>query len=355
MPVIPHEPLTAFAQQLLEAAGVRRADAAMTAATLVAANLRGIDSHGVHLLTYYLKLIEAGKMSARAAGRVVLESGACLVYDGENGLGQVTAQTCCRHAVRLARQYGLSLVTARETNHFGACFWWARQLAREGFLGLVFCNASTLVAPWQGREPRFGTNPICMAVPPRAPGEAEPWLLDMATTTVAANRIFKAWINREPTIPAGWAMDAAGVPTTDTEAAYHGLVMPLGGYKGYGLAMMVEILTSVLGGGALPAELGGIRFTDRPVRVSHAYLAVDIRRFLPLETFQERIGSLIGWMKSAAPAQGYDEVLVAGEPELRREAERRQKGIELPEGNWADLVQAAARLGVQPPAISAFI
>ncbi len=350
MPVIGHEPLTDFARSLLVAAGARSADADLTARMLVAANLRGIDSHGAHLLAYYLKLIAAGKMSATAAGRVVSESGACLVYDGENGLGQVTAQACCHHALRLAREHGLALVTARETNHFGACFWWARELARDGFLGLVFCNASTLVAPWQGREPRFGTNPICVAVPPKTAGEAEPWLLDMATTTVAANKIFKAWINRAPQIPAGWAMDREGTPTMDTEAAYRGLVMPLGGYKGYGLAMMVEILSSVLSGGAPPAELGGIRFTDKPVRVSHAYLAVDIRRFMPLAEFHERIASLIAWMKSAAPAKGYDEVLVAGEPELRIEAERRRNGIEIPDGNWLDLLEAGNRLGVQPPA-----
>jgi LDH2 family malate/lactate/ureidoglycolate dehydrogenase len=349
MITLPPEVLRDFAYRLLLAAQVPRGNADLTARMLLAANLRGIDSHGVHLLSYYLKQIAAGQVDPVAEGRVVNESGACLVYDGQNGLGQAAAKNCCAHALRLARTHGLSMVTARETNHFGGCFWWARELAREGFLGIVFCNASSLVAPWQGKEKRFGTNPICMAVPPSGDDGQEPWLLDMATTTVAANKIFKAWINKQPDIPAGWAMDAEGVPTTNTEAAYSGLVMPLGGYKGYGLAMMVEILTAVLGGGAMSTELGGIRFTDRPVRVSHAYLAIDIRRFLPLEEFNTRIAKLVGMMKSSAPATGYDEILVAGEPEKRIEQERLATGIPILEGNWRDLLEAAERLGVSAP------
>lgn len=332
------------------ASSVPDINADMTARMLVAANLRGIDSHGVHLLSYYVKQIAAGQVHPTAEGRVMSESGACLTYDGENGLGQVTARNCCEHAVRLAREHGISIVTARETNHFGACFWWARRIAVEDMLGLVFCNASSLVAPWQGKEPKFGTNPICMAVPPYGEDGQEPWLLDMATTTVAANRIFKAWINEQPEIPAGWAMDSEGVPTTDTEMAYRGLVSPLGGYKGYGLAMMVEILCSVLGGGAMGPELGGIRFTNKPVRVSHAYIAIDVQRFLPVVEFQARIEKLIGMMKSSAPAKGYEEILVPGEPEKRIQADRLKSGIPIPDGNWNDLVEAASRLSVPLPA-----
>ena len=142
----------------------------------------------------------------------------------------------------------------------------------------MLCNASPLVPPWQGREGRLGTNPICMAVPG---GEEPAWLLDMATTTVAANKIFKAFNNQTPSIPAGWAMDKEGVPTTSTDEAYHGLLMPLGGYKGSGLAVMVEILCAVLSGSAIGTELGGIRFPGKPVRVGQFYLAIDVARFMP--------------------------------------------------------------------------
>ncbi len=345
-----HDVLTDFAKTLLEGAGVPARNAGLTAQMLVAANLRGIDSHGVHLLAYYLKQIGAGTLDPVREGRLIHESGACAVYDGELGLGQVTARNCCEIVTRLARQHGVAMVTARETNHFGACFWWAREIAREGNIALVFCNASSLVAPWQGKEKRFGTNPICMAVPPSGADGQEPWLLDMATTTVAANKIFKAWINKEPHVPPGWALDSNGVPTTDTNAAYNGIVMPLGGYKGYCLAMMVEILSAVLGGGAMATEVGGIRFPEKPVRVSHSYIAIDVNRFLPQEQFADRLGQYIAMMKSAAPASGYDEILVAGEPEKRIEAERLERGIPIASGNWQDLLDAAGRLGVAAPA-----
>jgi len=351
VPVVSHGELTRFAQTLLMAAGVPDVNADLTARMLVAANLRGIDSHGVHLLSYYVKQIAAGQVDPVAEGRIVSESGACLVFDGENGLGQVAARQCSEHAIRLAQSHGIAMVTARETNHFGACFWWARRIALENMLGLVFCNASTLVAPWQGRDPKFGTNPICIAVPPQGSDGQEPFLLDMATTTVAANKIFKAWINQQPEIPAGWAMDAEGVPTTNTEAAYKGLVMPLGGYKGYGLAMMVELLCSVLGGGAMGPELGGIRFTDRRVRVSHSYIAIDIQRFMPIAEFNQRVVWLVEIMKSSVPAKGFDEVLVPGEPEKRLEAERLKSGIPIAAGNWKDLAEEALRLGVPLPSL----
>jgi LDH2 family malate/lactate/ureidoglycolate dehydrogenase len=349
VPTLTATELCQFSERLLVSAGVPRANAALVSETLTAANLRGIDSHGVHLLSYYLRQIEAGQLHPTAEGHIASESGACLAYEGDNGLGQVTAAHCCRHAVRLAAQSGIAIVTAREANHFGACFWWARSMARRGMLGIVMCNSSPLVAPWQGKAARFGTNPICMAVPPDQSG-ADAWLLDMATTTVAANKIFKAYINGQPEIPLGWALDADGVPTTSTAAAYHGLVAPLGGYKGYGLAMMAEILCAVLGGGAMGPELGGIRYTDKPVRVSHVFLAIDIARLLPVADFQARIKRYCALMKDTPPAQGQSDVLVPGEPEARVQQERQASGIPIPDGNWKDLADAAARLGVEPPA-----
>src|SRR5579862_9556953 len=149
----------------------------------------------------------------------------------------------------------------------------------------------------------------------------------MATTTVAAGKIFKAKINGQPQIPANWAMDSDGVPTTDTETALQGLLMPLGGYKGSGLAMMAEILCAVLGGGAMSTELGGIRFRGKAVRVSQMFLAIDIARFEPVDEFRARMDRLIRILKTTPPATGYSEVLVAGEPEWRTEQERSRSGI----------------------------
>ncbi|MDP9169614.1 MAG: Ldh family oxidoreductase [Acidobacteriota bacterium] len=347
MPVVAAAPLRAWSAHVLTAAGVRPADAALMAESLVASSLRGVDSHGIHLLASYLDQICAGDVDVAAIGAVAVASGACLLYDAQNALGQPVAQICCAHAIRLASEHGLAIVTARESNHFGAAAFWALRMARAGQLGLVFCNASPIVAPWQGKEGRFGTNPICMAIPV---GKRDPWLLDMATTTVAANKIFKAHTNRQPTIPEGWAMDKTGVPTTDTQAAWEGLLMPLGGYKGSGLAMMVEILCGVLSGGAMSTELGGLRVRGKRFRASQTFIAIDVLRMQP--EFRERADWLIDQVKSAAPASGYDEVLVANEPELRTERQRLATGIPIPDGTWDALLKAAARVGIHASGLS---
>jgi LDH2 family malate/lactate/ureidoglycolate dehydrogenase len=344
MPDIPALQLTRFAEEILLSAGVPPHKASITATSLVASNLRGVDSHGIQLLGFYVDQLLAGEMDSAADGHIVSESGSCLLFDGENALGQWVADACCLHAVRIARQRGMALVSARESNHFGAAAWWAGKMRDAGQIGIVMCNSSPIVPPWQGKEGRIGTNPICMALP-------GPWLLDMATTTVAAGHIFKAMINHQPEIPASWAFNSDGVPTTNTAEAYKGMLMPLGGYKGSGLGLMVEILCSVLSGGAMFGDIGGIRYRGKKLRSSQLFLAIDIARFMSVEEFTGRVEKLVEIVKSSAVAPGYDEVLVAGEPECRTEAERRKNGIPLPQGNWETLCKAAARVNVAPPAV----
>jgi LDH2 family malate/lactate/ureidoglycolate dehydrogenase len=335
------EVLTRFAYQLLTSAKVSSAKADMVARSLVAANLRGVDSHGLQLLSFYIELILMGNIDIQTDGRIASENGACLVFDAQNGIGQWISSICCDHAVRLARAHGMGLVVARESNHFGAAAFWAQRMSAAGMIGIVMCNASPLVAPWQGKDPRFGTNPICMSVP-----GADRWLLDMATTTVALGKILNAQFHGRTAIPDSWAMDADGVPTTDTQTALTGLLMPLGGYKGSGLAMMAEILCATLGGGAMSTELGGIRVQGQPMRTSQFFLAIDVTRFMPLAQFEQRMQSLVEMVKSSNAAKGYDEILVAGDPEWRAEAQRRRDGIPLSDGVWQNLTLAAEKLGV---------
>ncbi len=338
--------LETFGQDVLKAVGVPADKAALVASSLVAANLRAVDTHGVQLLAFYLGRIEGRDIDPEAEGHIVSEKGSCLVYDGANGLGQVVSDICCGHAVRLAREHGVAMVVARESNHFGTAAYWAQRISEMGCLGLVMCNSSPIVPPWQGREGRIGTNPICMSVP----GDGgRPWLLDMATTTVAAGKIFRAFMNGQPSIPAGWAFDSKGTPTTDTREAYAGMLMPLGGYKGSGLGIMVEILCAVLSGGAMSTGVGSIRDRGAPAHTSQMFMAVDVRCFLPVDQFQERMRWLVASLKSAKPAEGYEEVLVAGDPEWRAEERRLKEGIPLPLGVWQKLAAEAARLNVTAP------
>jgi LDH2 family malate/lactate/ureidoglycolate dehydrogenase len=341
------ESLSAFAVDILLRLDVPKEKAELVAASLVASNLRGVDSHGMQLLPSYAEQISRGNILPRAEGRVLSESGACMSYDGEHGIGQVIAATCADHAVRICRAHGSSMVTARESSHYGAAAFWAQRIAAHGFIGITMCNASPLVAPWQGKEPRLGTNPLCMALPgPRI------WLLDMATTTVALNKIRNASQAGKDTIPEGWAMDSQGKPTTDTATALHGLLMPLGGYKGSGLAMMVDILCAVLGGGVMSADVGSVHNLNRPMRTSQMFLAIDVARFLPADEFVGRMKRLAQAAKSSAPAAGFDEVLIAGEPEWREEARRKQNGIPITAGAWELLVNVARKLGVALPSPS---
>lgn len=338
------ESLKAFAADILLRLKVPEWKARLVAESLVTANLRGVDSHGVQLLPYYVDQIRAGNIKPEKDGHIVQESGACLVYDGENGIGQAVAATCADHAVRIGREHGMAMVMARESSHFGAAAFWAQRIAAEGFLGITACNASPQVAPWQGTDRRIGTNPIAVALPgPKI------WQLDMATTTISKNKLWNIVESGQKTIPSGWAMDADGNPTTDATAARDGLLMPLGGYKGSGLGMLVEILTGVLGGGAMATELGGIRDQSQPLHTSQTFLAIDIQRFLPLDQFAARMESLAAIVKSSRLAAGFEEILLAGEPEWRTEAARLQTGIPFTETAWKPLAKLAEQLQLTQP------
>ncbi len=338
--------LNRLVRNILQSAGLSEARAVLVSDSLVSASLRGVDSHGIHLLPHYIRQIRKGNIDVCTDGRIISESGGCLLYDGEHGLGQCVSAVCCGHAVRLARGQGTGLVVARNSNHFGAAAFWAQRISAEDMIGIVMCNASPSVPPWQGREGRIGTNPICVSVPSTGAGG---WLLDMATTTVALNKIVKAAANGEPRIPAGWATDSEGVPTTDTQVALRGLLMPLGGYKGSGLGLMIEVLCAVLSGGAMSTEVGGLHNLDRPMNTSQSFLAIDVARFVTLQEFQSRMERLIRTIKSAQAAPGYDEVLVAGDPEWRSEESRRANGVPVDGAVWESLKVLARESGVEIP------
>ncbi len=344
----PAESLRVFIRQLLQALGASEPHARVVADSLVAANLRGVDSHGIQMLATYIQQLRAGGINVPASGRVVQEDGVCLRYDGENGLGQVVADQCTDHAIRIARNLGVAVVVTNHSNHFGAGSWWGEKLARAGFIGIVMSNACPAVAPWQGKTAILGTNPLCVAVPGH--GGRGRWLLDMATTTVALGKLTHAAHLNKTEIPRAWGfLDANGQPTTDTAAAQRGAPTPTGGYKGTALAMMVEILCAGLSGGAMTTELPVYRTGGDPLGISHTFIAIDPARFLPAGEFETRMDRLAGLVKAAEPKPGYNEVLLAGEPEWRCEEIRAAAGIPVPVKLWEKLTVLATELNVSPP------
>ncbi len=345
------QPLSEFCRDLLVAVHTPEPYAVLVGDSLVEANLRGVDSHGVQMLATYLQQIRAGGVDVAAAGHVLREDGVCLRYHGENGLGQVVADRCTDHSIRIAQALGVSVVVTNHSNHFGAGAWWGEKLARAGFIGIVMSNACPAVAPWQGKTAIFGTNPFCVAVPNR--GDRSRWMLDMATTTVALGKLTNAVHRGEKTIPLSWGfLDANGKPTSDPAEAQRGNPTPFGGYKGTGIAMMIEILSAGLSGGAMTTELPIYRTGGDPIGVSHTFIAIDPKRFLEPGEFEERVERLNGLVKAAEPAPGFDEVLVAGELEWRCHQQREQEGIPLPEKLWSQLTGIAGELGVTPPSLA---
>jgi LDH2 family malate/lactate/ureidoglycolate dehydrogenase len=338
-----------YCQELLKGVGVPAAHAFTVADSLVASNLRGVDSHGVELLPGYIVQLRNGGVSGASAGTVVSETGGCLLYDGQNGLGQVVAEACCHHAVRLARQLGIAIVVARNSHHFGAAAYWSQKIAAGGCIGISLSTAGPGIPPWQGKTPCIGTNPIAMALPGAA---GDKWLLDMATTTVAKGKIANATSQGWSTIPAAWAfVDAAGYSTTDRKAAESGWPLPLGGYKGTGLAMMIELLCAGLSGGPMASEASKSRDGSVPLRVSHSFLAINPSTFLTSRELDDRTSRLVDMMKASELRQGFDEVLVAGEPEWRTEAKRRRQVIPIALSLWQSLSGIGAELKIQTPPI----
>jgi LDH2 family malate/lactate/ureidoglycolate dehydrogenase len=346
--VLTADALRTVCRELLQALGVAEAHARIVGDSLVAANLRGVDSHGVQMLATYIQQLRAGGINVPAEGHVAREDGVCLRYDGENGLGQVVADRCTEHAIRIARALGVAVVVTSHSNHFGAGSWWGEKIARAGLIGIVMSNACPAVAPWQGKTPVFGTNPLCVAVPGQ--GGRGRWLLDMATTTVALGKLTHAGHLNRAQIPREWGfLDAAGQPTTETAAAQRGAPTPTGGYKGTALAMMIEILCSGLSGGAMTTELPIYRTGGDPLGISHTFIAIDPARFLPPGEFETRMDRLASLVKAAKPAAGFDEVLLAGEPEWRSEAIRARTGIPVPVKLWEKLTGLAGELNVAVP------
>lgn len=337
-----------FCRQLLTSIGISDAHASLVGESLIAANLRGVDSHGIQMILVYIQQVRAGGVNRTTAGRVMSEAGVFLRYYGENGLGQVVAQHCTDHAIRIARTHGISVVVTNHSNHFGTGAWWGEKIARAGFIALVTSNACPAVAPWQGKTPILGTNPICVAVP--GLGGAGQWLLDMATTTVALSKLSQAEHLGQTTIPRAWGfLDADGQPTTETASALRGAPTPIGGYKGTALAMLAELLSAGLSGGAMATELPVYRTGEEPLGLSHCFIAIDPKRFLPPDEFETRVERLVDLVKASQPLPGFDEVLVAGEPEWRIEQVRMKEGIPVPVKLWMKLTALAAEFGVIPP------
>lgn len=319
------EPLTAFCGRLLRDAGLRARDAALVADSLVHASLRGIDSHGVARLPHYLRRLERGSINPRPRLQFETLAPACGIVEGDHGLGQLVMARAAREAMRLARKTGAGWVAVRNSSHCGALDYFGLPMARAGMIGLVFTHVDALVLPHGSRQRFCGTNPICIAVPGPDP---DGLCLDMATSIVAWNVVANA-ARAGTRIPRGWAVDQHGRGTTDPCRAR--ALLPSGTYKGSGMGLMIEVLCALLSGAPYGPDVPRMyEQLDEHRRLGGLVGAIEVRPFVPVRVFRERVGELLARWNLLPPSKPRGRVLYPGQRETECAAERRRRGIPLP-------------------------
>jgi LDH2 family malate/lactate/ureidoglycolate dehydrogenase len=355
---IPVDVIQQFMVDVFMGLGVPAKDARTSAEVLITSDLRGIDSHGVGRLKYYYDRITAGVHKTQTEMEVVKETETTALVDGHHGMGHVVAHRCMQMAIEKARRYGLGAVSVRNGTHFGIAGYYPLMAAQAGMVGFTFTNARPSIAPTFGTEPMLGTNPIAFAVPTDLP---YPFCLDMATSICQRGKIEVAARAEKP-VPEGWVIDAQGDPLTDPDAILALLgdakaaLLPLGGageelagYKGYGLAVMVEILSGALAGGVFMRDLLGFApdGSRRPYMLGHFFLAIDVEHFVPLDTFAEITGRMLRELQAAGKAPGQDRIYVAGEKEYEKELLRRERGIPVNENLKRELQFMRDKLDIE--------
>lgn len=317
--------LEAYSARILERAGLASGDAALVSTSLVDANLRGVDSHGVSRIPIYVERLGRQLVNPRPDVRVVHETGGCLQIDGDNGMGQVVMARSLDMAMDRLPTHGTVSVGIKNSNHYGSgAFFAKRAIARNAAL-FLYGNASSTMSAWGGRDRYLGTNPYTFGIPA---GSGEPMILDMATSVVARGKIILA-SQLGDDIPEGWAVDPDGNPTTDAQAALKGSVLPFGGPKGYGIALMVEVMAGVLSGAASGPDVGDLYdHLDRPQRAGAFFTLLDVGAFLPVDEFETRMDTLVTGLAASAPPGG--EVLIPGEPEARKATRNEEQGLSIP-------------------------
>jgi LDH2 family malate/lactate/ureidoglycolate dehydrogenase len=302
--------------------------------------MRGMPSHGVMLVPMYLDRLRAGSVSRCEEADVVAQHGAITVLDARHALGQLTGDQGMRLAIARSREYGVGVTVARHAFHFGGAYRYALAAARAGCIGIAAANTRPLMPAPGGAEAVVGNNPLAVAVP--AAEGAEPIVLDIALSEAALGKIrLAAQEGRE--IPSNWATDAMGRPTTNPEAAIAGLLLPIGLHKGFGLALIVDVLTGVLSGGAFGRRVKGL-YADvsAPNDVAHLFLALDVAAFGPVGEFHERVATLAGEVTGADRAPGIDRVYLPGERAAERHAAAARRGVSV-DRSTLEALQAAAR------------
>ncbi|OHV34794.1 MULTISPECIES: Ldh family oxidoreductase [Pseudofrankia] len=317
---------------------------------LVEADLRGVDSHGAHLMPMYAARLASGHLTPRTTVTAIADDGTTAILDGGLGFGQLAGLEAARLVSARAAEHGVAAVAVRETTHLGALGAYTARVAAEGLICLCVQNGPTFVPPFGGVTPLLSTNPLSYAVPA---GEEPAIVYDVATTAVAGNKLLLAKKRGDAAIPTGWANDEHGRPTTDPAAASVRHLQWFGGHKGFGLALLVELLAGVLAG----SSFGTTERTASPLhgdaRVAKGvvFIAIDPARFAPRAVFTAAVDTLVREIRGSERATGVERIWLPGEPEHERARQRARDGIPLPAPLVAELDELAAKVGAAPPRV----
>ncbi|MCA6214131.1 MULTISPECIES: Ldh family oxidoreductase [Thermococcus] len=334
------EDLYRFCVEAFVKAGVPKEEAEIVSEHLVEASLRGVDSHGVIRVPYYIEGIRKGLVNARSNITIVKETSVSALLDGGNGLGQVVAKKAMEIAIEKAKISGVGLVGARNLGHVGMLAYYTKRIAENKLIGFAFANGPALVAPWGGAERVFGTNPLSYAFPTKD----KPIILDIATSATAHFKIKVAMIRGEELSP-GLALDKDGNPTTDPKKAFEGILLPFGAHKGYGFSLLVTLMTVPLIGGTFDKDV----VLHASTQGGFFIMAIDPTLFREYEEFIKDVQRVVDVIKSTKPASGFKEVLLPGEIEEKVAKERTEKGIPIDQEVWESFEKLAKELGIKLP------
>ncbi len=337
-----YEDLIAFTSEIFKAAGMSKKNGEIIADKLIAANLLGIDSHGILRLPIYLERILSGAMNCEPNVRVIKKNGGISLIDGDNAPGMLVGYRGMREAIQTAKEFQIGLCGAINSNHFGAAGIFARMAVEEGMIGICMTNVAPLMTVPGVPKAIIGNNPFAIAVPVRS---GDPIVLDISLSNVALGKILLAE-KMGGSIPDDWATDVDGIPTTDPAAAVKGYLLPIAGHKGFGLALIIDILCGVFTGGAFLHHLKGMyKYPKDPSVTAHLMMAIKIDALIEMEDFYKRIDEFKKILKETPSNCSEVTVKWPGEPESEISAKRRIEGITLQESFIDELNALASRVG----------
>jgi len=348
MPILTAEELTILAKEILEAAGATKEDARIVTGSLIRANLAGVDSHGVLRLPSYVQGLRNGAIKSGVKNEIVKETPSSLRINGNWGFGQVICSDAMSRVISKAKGSGIAAAGVFNCNHIGRLADYTQMAIEDNMIGFIAVNSDPCVAPYGGRKIVLSTNPLSYGIPA---GQEKPIIVDFATSVAAEGKV-QAALAKGQQLPPGWIVDSKGRPSTNPADLYEpplppiqaklaGALLPAGGYKGYGLGLVIEILAGALTGSGCSEEVTSGLTNGVFMQV------LNIDKFVPLQAFKERVDNLIHVIRNSPKAEGFEEILIPGEPEFREHQRREKAGIPIPERGWATLQDLCKQYGLE--------